>query len=207
VYRGWGANQDLSSFKTQKMIATLTPSAMARCIIASFAVRVYVFNHNRAQTSRTHGFAVLTPLYLTLPSTPITIFKALLCDSRSLGENGEGYLIADYQVLIRWCCNNTQCTMQARMTLCLLSATVNCEGTEYTNFILLYGIVSMLAFPVGVNLLYVIIIFCHRAETHAKKKIEGASGSAVSFLHKPFTSSCFWWEAVDSLCAYRSVVA
>ena len=90
------ANPALSSFKAQLMMATLAPVVLSLCLTASFVVRIVLFKHDRAQTSRTHSFAVLALLYLTLPSTSITIFKAFLCDSRPLGENGEGYLIADY---------------------------------------------------------------------------------------------------------------
>ena len=166
------ASQELGSFKTQMMVATLTPIILSLCIMASFVVRVVVLKHDRTLASRSHGFAVLLLFYLTLPSTSITIFQAFLCDSRPLGENGEGYLVADYAV--------------------------NCEDTEYTNVILPIGIVAALVFPVGVNLLYMTILFRHRAEIHSEKN-ESVSSSAVSFLHKPFTQDCFWWEAVDSV--------
>ena len=59
----------------------------------------------------------------------------------------------------------------------------------------------MLVFPLGVNVLYMIILYSHRAEIRSEKT-EGNSVSAVSFLHKPFTTSCFCWEAVDSVCVY-----
>ena len=91
------ANQELGRFKTQIMLATLAPIVLSICIAASFFARVVVLKHDRTHTSRTHGFAVLLLLYLTLPSTSITISKSFLCDSRDLnGESGEGYLIADY---------------------------------------------------------------------------------------------------------------
>ena len=90
------ANSELSRFKTQLIMATLAPIALSLCVTASFAIRVVILNCDRARTSRTHIFAVLLLLYVTLPSISITIFKAFLCDSRPLGENGEGYLIADY---------------------------------------------------------------------------------------------------------------
>ena len=80
---------------------------------------------------------------------------------------------------------------------------MDCEGIEYKNMIFQIGIMAMLVFPVGVNFLYVTILFGHSVEIHSEKT-EGASGSAVSFLHKPFTLDCFWWEAVDSVCAIVS---
>jgi hypothetical protein len=81
----------------------------------------------------------------------------------------------------------------------LLPATVNCEDAEYTNVILPWGIAAMVVFPVGVNLLYATLLFWNRAEIHSEKIGGASSGSAVAFLHKPFTPSCFCWEVVDSV--------
>ena len=96
--------------------------------------------------------------------------------------------------------------MQYHVTLCADPSTVSCEDTEYTNAIFPIGIIATLAFPVGVNLLYAALLFRHRAEIHSEKT-EDASGSAVSFLHEPFTPSCFWWEPVDSVCVSYPRVA
>ena len=90
------ANPELSSFKTILIMATLTPVVLSLGIAVSFAIRIVVFKYDRTRTLRSHGLAFLLLLYLTLPSTSITIFKAFLCDSRPLGENGEGYLVVDY---------------------------------------------------------------------------------------------------------------
>ena len=90
------ANPEFSGFKTVLIMATLAPVMLSLGIAVSFVIFVVVFKHDRSQISSSHGQAVLLLLYLTLPSTSITILKAFLCDSRSLGANGEGYLIADY---------------------------------------------------------------------------------------------------------------
>ena len=80
----------------------------------------------------------------------------------------------------------------------------------YDNFILPYAPAALLTFPVGVNLLYATILFRHRAEIQPEKtetapdpavlkKAKATLDSAVSFLYRPFSRSCFWWEAVDSV--------
>lgn len=118
------ANSELSSFKTVLVMTTLAPVVLILGIALSCIIRVVVFKYDRAQTSRSHGYAAMLLLYITLPSTSITIFEAYLCDSRPLGENGEGYLMADYAG--RACNTQYNTTKSSRITtlymphLCLL---------------------------------------------------------------------------------------
>ena len=67
-----------------------------------------------------------------------------------------------------------------------------------------------MVYPVGVNALYVAVLWCNRVairlekdsavDAKAKRKVIG-DGTMVSFLHHPYSASHFWWEAIDSVCA------
>ena len=92
-----------------------------------------------------------------------------------------------------------------------LRCTVNTESTEYTHFVIPYAIACIAMYPLGVNILYGVLLWRNRAairslkkestvDEEAKQKLVG-DGTMISFLHYPYSGSYFWWEAVDSVCA------
>ena len=88
--------------------------------------------------------------------------------------------------------------------------TVNVESTEYTHFLVPFSIVCILVYPVGVNALYIVLLWRNRTrirlekdstvDANEKQKVVG-DGTMVRFLHQPYDTNHFWWEAVDSVCA------
>jgi hypothetical protein len=85
---------------------------------------------------------------------------------------------------------------------------VNTESTEYTQFLVPYSIVCIALYPVGINALYVVLLWWNRSEIRLEKDsaVEAApkqkligDGTMISFLHLPYSRTYFWWEAVDSV--------
>ena len=131
--------------------------------------------HNRSLTFNAYCTFTLLCLYVTLPSTSIEIFKTFLPDHRPLGPNGELYLRADYSV----------CT----------------SSPEYVQLLRPIAIIAVVVYPVGVNLLYSVLLWRHRNEIQmeALKDKTSRGTTPISFLYQPFTREFFWWEAVDSV--------
>ena len=87
---------------------------------------------------------------------------------------------------------------------------VNTESMAYKNFLLPFAVTCIILYPVGVNALYVVLLWRNRTtirrekdetgDAKAKQKMIG-DGTMVSFLHHPYSSNYFWWETVDSVCA------
>ena len=99
--------------------------------------------------------------------------------------------------------------------------TVNTASAEYTGFFIPYSVLCILVYPVGVNALYVVLLWWNRSEIRSEKKctVDGkAAGKAVgdggktmiSFLHRPYSPTYFWWEPVDSVsdaaCSNRNTI-
>ena len=70
-----------------------------------------------------------------------------------------------------------------------------------------WAIVCIILYPVGVNLLYVALLWMNRADIRLEKdstaidaKAKKANGTMIGFLHHPWSANYFWWEAVDSVC-------
>ena len=86
--------------------------------------------------------------------------------------------------------------------------TVSCNSSEYTDFLLPYGVISLLVFPIGINLFYIRVLWKNRGEICFEKNEQAngcATNTALTILHKPFSRDCFWWEAVDSVRAFNVV--
>ena len=78
--------------------------------------------------------------------------------------------------------------------------TVSCESTEYLHFIFPIGVCAVVIYPVGINLLYIVLLWKHHAEIHAEKQAsEIVEATGITFLHRPFSRECFWWEIIDSV--------
>ena len=137
-----------------------------------------MLKHERAQTFNAHCAFILLCICITLPSTSIDIFKTFLPDHRPLGPKGEIFLRADYSVM--------------------------CEGdhdTEYVQFLRPWATVAVVVYPIGVNLLYSVLLWRNRADikTETLKDKACRDITAIEFLYKPFSQKFFWWEAVDSV--------
>lgn len=174
------AHPGLGTHKARLLASTLTPIGLIVCIGGVYLFRVRVLRHEHGKTLRTHCFCVLLILYVTLPSTSAMIFKTFSRDRRSLGETGD-YLVADYSV--------------------------STNSIEYQQFLAPFAFVLMALYPIGINLLYVLLLWMGRAEMKscAEKEAQSAKdgglvscGSMITFLHQPYSNDCFWWEAVDS---------
>ena len=93
--------------------------------------------------------------------------------------------------------------------------TVNTESKEYTHFLIPYAAVCIVLYPVGVNVVYVVLLWRNRAairlekdstvDAKAKAKQIG-DVTMISFLHHPYSVNYFWWEAVDSVGAATSCI-
>ena len=77
-----------------------------------------------------------------------------------------------------------------------------------------FAIVCIVVFPVGVNALYVLLLWWNRKATRLEKdpSIDEKEkqkiipdGTMVSFLHHPYSGKYFWWEAVESVCVAADV--
>jgi hypothetical protein len=166
------SSYEFRTFKPRLLLSTWTPIVLGIVIAIVFVFRVLVLKHDRARTTRTHCATGLLLLYIILPSTSVTIFKAFTRDNRLLGADDEQYLLADYAVSI--------------------------ESAEYTGFIMPYAVMCLVVFPIGVNCLYSVLLYKFRHNIVAEKNGETVGRSPISFLHHPFSPECFWWEYVGS---------
>ena len=183
------------SFKARLLISTLTPIGVELCIWAVYFVRILMLKHERARTLRTHSSYALLLLYFALPSTSTIIFTTFSCTTDQLGENGETYLIADYSGTL---CVYGVYRLLHHLQLVLSLYTVSCESNEYYRFFVPWGIISIAFYPVGMNLLYAVLLSKYHAAIQLEKG--GGARTAISFLHAPFSQKCYWWEVVDSVC-------
>jgi hypothetical protein len=88
---------------------------------------------------------------------------------------------------------------------------VNTESTEHKQFLIPYAVICIFFYPLGINALYVVLLWRNRAairlekdstiDAKAKLKMIGGDGTIASFLHHPYSRNHFWWEAVDSVRA------
>ena len=98
--------------------------------------------------------------------------------------------------------------LSALLTRVVAPRTVNTKSTEYIHFLIPYSILCIAIYPVGINALYVVLLWWNRSEIRlekdraidadSKQKLIG-DGTMISFLHLPYSRTYFWWEAVDSV--------
>ena len=83
--------------------------------------------------------------------------------------------------------------------------TVNTESSEYGTFLMPYAIICIIVYPLGVNVLYIVLLWKNRADIRVEKDCtvdaKDKQNTMVTFLHHPYSADHFWWEAVDSVCA------
>ena len=130
--------------------------------------------HDFLRTFRVHCTAALLLLYLTLPAISVTIFSAFVC-SEKLGVDSDRYLLADFAV--------------------------SCDDDEYSQFLVPCAVIALIAYPIGVPLLYIWLLWYFRDAIHHEKdeNADNKVTTAVAFLHEPFSHQCYWWEAVDTM--------
>ena len=89
--------------------------------------------------------------------------------------------------------------------------TVSCDGAEYSSFYIPYSVLATVIYPIGINLLYTVLFWKNHAEICEEKKNKETSPlvakTALTFLHKPYSMKCFWWEVVDSVSCNEMVGA
>ena len=187
----------LGQFAAKLVFAT---SAPAICISVMWVVHlaraVVLPGHNREQrVSDTAGWSLLV-LYLVLPSSTNVIFSAFRCD-HEFGERGASFLSADY---------GTSCASEeyeyfirpwgerARVRVRAPRCTFRLNPTRSTS---LAAIISVVVYPIGVNLFYAIAL------------LQNPDAAYLRFLTSSYSSRCYFWEPIDSVrrCAMIGLVA
>ena len=108
--------------------------------------------------------------FVALPSVSTAIFSAFACDDQ-FGDSGEhSFLVADYRV--------------------------SCSSYFYRRGIVPYAIICVVAYPVGVHVLYCVILWRHRDAIRHNK---GIGAEHISFLYSAYSPTAWFWEPVDSL--------
>ena len=124
-------------------------------------VRTRLWRHDHAQCLRQHFGWGLLVLYLVLPTCTNVIFSAFRCDD-DFGVHGKSFLVADYGT--------------------------ECSGDRYKLMILPWAIVSVIVYPVGVNVFYAVVLWRQADES-----------KHPNFPTGGYSPRRFFWEPIDSV--------
>ena len=157
----------LGSYFAELVFATTVPVALALAIWIAWVVRTQVWEHANPQNcTRQHLQLFLVMCYLALPSVCTVIFSAFVCDD-TLGPH-LSFLRADYAT--------------------------SCRSDEYRFVILPWAVMSAAVYPIGVNVMYALVLYRNR------DAIRNGSASHIAFLHDAYDAKRAWFfEPVDSL--------
>ncbi|CAM9782397.1 unnamed protein product, partial [Laminaria digitata] len=120
----------------------------------------------RERIRNKHLSAVLFLLFFVYSSVSSTAFGMFACDSL---DDGEEYLRADYRIL---------CTDAKHRAL---------QG---------YAAIMILVYPVGIPLLFVVLLYRHRVVL-ADPWADKAKAQSISSLWAPYRPGCIYYEVVE----------
>jgi uncharacterized membrane protein len=113
--------------------------------------------------------AAIAITYMTLPTITTTVFGMFPCDEF---DNGSSFLRSD------------------------LSIDCNAEGREAWE---LYGYLMVAIFPVGVPLLYFVLLFRMRDRLRGDDRMNDERLRGLVFLWEPYKKEYWWWEVFETL--------
>ena len=152
-----------------RLMSTTIPPVVAACAIGlSYKIcsrRTRVASEERLKCYNSHLHLFLLLCYFTLPSISSAVFQAFDCDNPWADVS---VLRADY--------------------------VTDCNEDSYRYIILPWAVVSVVVFPVGINVLYFILLFQNRDESGKQKH-----DSAISILHRGYAAHAWCWEPIDTL--------
>ncbi|CAN0534106.1 unnamed protein product, partial [Laminaria digitata] len=117
-----------------------------------------------------HLTAVLVLLFLVYSSVSSAVFRMFACDSL---HHGEEYLRADYRIL--------------------------CTGAKH-RALQVYAAIMIAVYPVGIPLLFVVLLYRHR-DVLSDPGTNKAAAQSIASLWAPYRPSRFYYEIVE--CARR----
>ena len=156
----------LASYLTRLILTTSIPVVLAVTIWVARFVRMRSASEDRSRIiDSQHSRLFLLLCYLTLPSVCTVTFSAFQCEQYL--SSGVSFMRADFGT--------------------------SCNSTEYRDVVLPWATVCVIIFPLGVNIMYAVVLFRHRAAIQ-KGKAEG-----IAFLHHAYSDRAWFWEPIDSL--------
>ena len=125
--------------------------------------------------------------FFAFPVVSSYAFRAFDCECF---DDGRSYLRADYSLLC-----STGCEMPSRPML-VETAETGTYTDEYWE--VQYLARAAIAFyPVGIPLLYLILLLCARKALGLETAPKTAFSKALGFLHREYEPRFFWWEILD----------
>ena len=154
------------SYSAELVITTTVPVMLAAAIWFAWLIRAHALKYDPAQCYQQHVRLFLALCYLTLPSICTVVFSAFECES-DFGPSGASFLRADLGT--------------------------DCNSEHYRFMIIPWAVASILVYPLGVNVMYSIVLYRNRAA------IKQGKAPHIAFLHDAYRPGVWYWEPVDSL--------
>ncbi|CAM9115923.1 unnamed protein product, partial [Laminaria digitata] len=117
-----------------------------------------------------HLTAVLLLLFFVYPSVSSTVFRMFACDPL---DDGEEYLRADYRII--------------------------CTDAKHRD-LQVYAAIMIAVYPVGIPLLFGVLLYRHRAVL-SDARANKAAAQSIASLWAPYRPSRFYYEVIE--CARR----
>ena len=159
-------DHNLGLFFAELVFTTIAPVVLALVIWIAFFVRKHVLAHDADSCYRQHLRIFLLLCYLTLPSVCTVVFSAFECED-DFGPSNVSFMRADFGT--------------------------SCNSDEYRHWIRPWAAASGLLYPVGVNVMYALILFRN------KDAITKGEAKDIAFLHHAYNKDAWFWEPIDSL--------
>ena len=147
----------------------------------------------RSRIFRQHAYIFILVTYIFMPSTSVDIMRLLRACKHGFGEmQNEAFLNADFKLL----CYTTDVDSGVR----------HYDRTYRT--MLVYAYLMILLYPVGINVMYFVLLYRHRNLINPPKMgIDHAIVSRnanprvahLSFLFKHYKPSAYLYEVIDSM--------
>ena len=128
------ANHEFRSFASKLLCMVIAPVIVSGLLYAVAHVQVRVLGRDEDVCFGRYVRLQLLLLFLVLPATSTTIFRAFLCDG-NFGVEGANFLEADYKL--------------------------SCDSDEYQR-LRVVAIVGIIMYPIGVNVLYATLLWRSR---------------------------------------------
>lgn len=164
-------------FHDQLLAGTLSPLVILGLLAMTYAValrRKSTTDDGVTENIRhKHLSAVLLLLFFVYSSVSSTVFRMFSCDSL---DDGEEYLRADYRIM---------CTDAKHRAL-----------QVYAGFMIA-------VYPVGIPLLFVVLLYRHR-DVLSDPTADKTAAESIASLWEPYRPDCFYYEVIE--CGRRIVL-
>ena len=158
----------LDRFFTKLAIVTIFPIILVLFGVAWYLIRTRILKYDIQESRRRFVGLFFLLCYFVLPTVSTAIFSTFQCDKEFGDKDEYQFLVADYRY--------------------------NCIGKAYQRR-LPFSILAMFIYPIGIHLLYIIILYQNRDTI----KNEGGGIEHIKFLYISYSPEAWYYEPIDSI--------